>query len=152
LHQQLLPHGFAGEAGAVDAAGGAWAPPGGVEVDDDAAEEVGGAVDGAVAPGVVAGVDPWAGDDAAGGVDVDTGGGVGSFSDVPSDRSFDRMANPNDVTIKTTAQPQVNLLRNVAAPRPPKIVWLDPPNVAPISAPLPDWSKIAPTMRKAVNR
>jgi hypothetical protein len=32
------------------------------------------------------------------------------------------------------------LFRKVAAPLLPKSVWLDPPNAAPISAPLPLWS------------
>jgi hypothetical protein len=120
--------------------------PGGAEADDEAApaaEDVS-----AVPPVAGAGVV----EDAAGSDGLETGGGVGSLSEVPTDRSFDRMASPNDVNMKTTAQPAVNLARKVVAPRPPKIVWLEPPNVAPISAPLPDWRRIAPTMTNAVNR
>jgi hypothetical protein len=44
----------------------------------------------------------------------------------------------NDVKKKRTAVPIVILLKNVAAPRLPKTVWLDPPKAAPMSAPLPD--------------
>ena len=39
--------------------------------------------------------------------------------------------------MKTAAAPAVTLARNVAAPRPPKNVWLAPPKAAPMSAPLP---------------
>ncbi len=45
-------------------------------------------------------------------------------------------ARRSDVTIKTTAEIVVSLERNVAAPRLPKSVWLEPPKAAPISAPL----------------
>jgi hypothetical protein len=47
------------------------------------------------------------------------------------------IVNSSEVTIKRTAATVVSLFRNVAAPRLPKRVWLDPPNAAPISAPLP---------------
>ena len=53
---------------------------------------------------------------------------------------FATMDNIRDVSINTTAEPVVSLLRNVDAPLLPKIVWLEPPNAAPISAPLPPCS------------
>jgi hypothetical protein len=43
----------------------------------------------------------------------------------------------SDVSIKTIAIPVVRRVRNVPAPLLPKMVALDPPNTAPISAPLP---------------
>lgn len=52
-----------------------------------------------------------------------------------------RTASDRDVTIKTMAATVVILLRKDAAPRLPKRVWLEPPKAAPISAPLPLWSK-----------
>ena len=63
-------------------------------------------------------------------------------------RSLARMANDRDVNINTKAVMTVNLLRKFAGPRLPNTVWLEPPNAAPISAPLPDCSKIAPIMSK----
>src|SRR5208337_298050 len=54
---------------------------------------------------------------------------------------FATMDNTRDVSINTIAEPVVSLLRNVEAPLLPKIVWLEPPNAAPISAPLPPCSK-----------
>ena len=53
-------------------------------------------------------------------------------------RSFARIARLNEVNMKTAATTTVNLLRKLAGPRLPKTVWLEPPNDAPISAPLPD--------------
>ena len=58
------------------------------------------------------------------------------------------MAKDRDVSIKTKAVMTVNLLRKFAGPRLPKTVWLEPPNAAPISAPLPDCSRIAPIMSR----
>jgi hypothetical protein len=43
----------------------------------------------------------------------------------------------SDVSMKTTAIPVVSRVRKFPAPLLPKIVELDPPNTAPISAPLP---------------
>jgi hypothetical protein len=42
-----------------------------------------------------------------------------------------------DVSIKTIATPAVIFPKNVPAPEEPKTVWLEPPNAAPILAPLP---------------
>jgi hypothetical protein len=53
-----------------------------------------------------------------------------------------------EVSMKTTATPVVIFPKKVVAPELPKIVWLDPPNAAPMLAPLPVWSKtirISPT-------
>ena len=63
-------------------------------------------------------------------------------------RSFARMARDNEVNMNTNAVITVNLLRKFAGPRLPKTVWLEPPNAAPISAPFPDCSKIAPIMSR----
>ena len=63
-------------------------------------------------------------------------------------RSLARMAKERDVNMNTKAVMTVNLLRKFAGPRLPNTVWLEPPNAAPISAPLPDCSKIAPIMSK----
>jgi hypothetical protein len=43
----------------------------------------------------------------------------------------------SEVTIKIMAATVVSLERNPIAPALPKIVWLAPPNAAPISAPFP---------------
>ena len=43
----------------------------------------------------------------------------------------------SEVIIKTIAIPVVSLVRKFPAPLLPKIVELEPPNTAPISAPLP---------------
>jgi len=45
-----------------------------------------------------------------------------------------------DVSIKMIATAAVILPRNVPAPLEPKTVWLEPPNAAPMFAPLPAWS------------
>mgnify|MGYP003441918999 FL=1 len=63
-------------------------------------------------------------------------------------RSFAMMANDNEVNMKTNAVMTVNLLRKLAGPRLPNTVWLEPPNAAPISAPFPDCSRIAPIMSR----
>jgi hypothetical protein len=50
----------------------------------------------------------------------------------------------SDVRKKTTARVPAARLRKVAAPRPPKRVWLDPaPNVPARPPPFPDWSRMA---------
>jgi hypothetical protein len=72
--------------------------------------------------------------------------------DEATDRSLERTARLRAVSMKITAATTVTLLRKVVAPRLPKRVWLDPPKAAPISAPLPDWSKITPTMTKQARR
>jgi hypothetical protein len=46
-----------------------------------------------------------------------------------------------DVSIKTIAIPAVSFPKKVPAPEEPKTVWLDPPNAAPIFAPLPAWRR-----------
>ena len=63
-------------------------------------------------------------------------------------RSLARMARDNEVNMNTKAVTTVNLLRKFAGPRLPKTVWLEPPNAAPISAPLPDCSRIAPIISR----
>ena len=50
---------------------------------------------------------------------------------------FATIDNMSDVSIKTTAAAVVSLFKKVDAPLLPKIVWLEPPKAAPISAPLP---------------
>ena len=53
------------------------------------------------------------------------------------------MPRVNEVTKNITARIVVARLKNVAAPRPPKSVWLDPAPKAPASPPpLPDWSRM----------
>ena len=60
-------------------------------------------------------------------------------------RFFVMIASESEVSMNITAAPVVILERKVAAPRLPKIVWLEPPpKPAPISAPLPVCSS---TMR-----
>ena len=49
----------------------------------------------------------------------------------------DIIAREREVIMKTTADAVVSLLSNVAVPRLPKSVWLELPNAAPISSPLP---------------
>src|SRR5690554_7071647 len=52
---------------------------------------------------------------------------------------------------KVAPSATVNLLRKVAAPRPPKICWptaAAPPKPEPMPPPLPDWSKITTTITK----
>ena len=57
-------------------------------------------------------------------------------------RWLDCKARIRDVSMNTTAAMVVALLRNVDAPELPKRVWLDPPpKAAPMSAPLPVWSR-----------
>lgn len=63
-------------------------------------------------------------------------------------RSFAKMARVKEVNINTKAVMTVNLLKKFAGPRLPNTVWLEPPKAAPISAPLPDCSKIAPIMSR----
>jgi len=46
-------------------------------------------------------------------------------------------AKSREVIIKTAAATVVSLVRKVAAPLLPKMVWLDPPKAAPILAPFP---------------
>lgn len=95
-----------------------------------------------VSDGVEAGVVTEAGVVSA---EVEAGGSM-TLEDV--NRVRVRMERPNDVKKKRTAAPIVILLKNVAAPRLPKTVWPDPPNAAPMSAPLPDWRRTTATRRK----
>ena len=62
-------------------------------------------------------------------------------------RCLAKIASVNEVIMKIAATTTVSLLRKLAGPRLPNTVWLDPPNEAPISAPLPDWRRMAPIMR-----
>jgi hypothetical protein len=61
------------------------------------------------------------------------------------------IASVSEVIMKIVAVTAVSLPRNVLAPRAPKMVWLDPPKAAPISAPFPDCRRITPTMMKATS-
>lgn len=55
---------------------------------------------------------------------------------------FDEMiASDSEVSINIIADAVVTLDISVAVPRAPKIVWVEPPNAAPISAPLPVCNK-----------
>ena len=54
-----------------------------------------------------------------------------------TDLCLDKTARLKEVSIKITAAETVSLLKNVPGPRLPKIVWLEPPKAAPISAPFP---------------
>lgn len=63
-------------------------------------------------------------------------------------RSLARMASDNEVNMNTKAVITVNLLKKFAGPRLPNTVWLEPPKAAPISAPFPDCSRIAPIMSR----
>src|SRR5574337_961132 len=58
-----------------------------------------------------------------------------------------------DETIKRIAATKVSLLKKVAAPRPPKTVWLEPPpKAAPMSAPLPLWRSTTTIRITAMSR
>jgi hypothetical protein len=52
-----------------------------------------------------------------------------------------RKARPKEENMKMMAAAAVILCKKEVAPALPKTVWLDPPKAAPISAPLPLWSK-----------
>jgi hypothetical protein len=52
-----------------------------------------------------------------------------------------RKARPKEVNMKMMAMAAVILCRKVVAPRLPKTAWLEPPKAAPISEPLPLWSR-----------
>ena len=57
----------------------------------------------------------------------------------------DKYARVRDVSMNMMAAAVVSLLRKVVPPLAPKTDWLPPaPKDAPISAPLPDWSKTIP--------
>jgi hypothetical protein len=93
------------------------------------ASEAAGAAD---SDGVEAGGVPGSGVD---GAEVSAGGSI-TLDELSLDRV--RTDKPREVKKKRTAAPIVSLLKNVAAPRLPNTVWLDPPKAAPMSAPLPD--------------
>jgi hypothetical protein len=63
----------------------------------------------------------------------------------------ERIASDNEVSIKSPATTAVVLLKKVPAPRPPKVEEEDPPNTAPMSPPLPVWSRIT-TIRNRQRR
>lgn len=75
----------------------------------------------------------WTGIRWAGMPDFCSIGNVFLITEEPFTESIDRK---RDVSINTTAEIVVSLLKSVAAPRLPKSVWLDPPKAAPNSAPL----------------
>lgn len=52
-----------------------------------------------------------------------------------------------EVHMKTTAVAEVSLVRKFPAPELPKIVWLEPPNTALTSEPLPFWSSTTMTKK-----
>jgi hypothetical protein len=58
---------------------------------------------------------------------------------------LDVMDRSIQVIMNKTAAPVVNLVMKELPPEPPKRVCEAPPNAAPISAPLPDWSKTMTT-------
>src|SRR6185369_8485875 len=59
----------------------------------------------------------------------------------------ERCARVSEVSMKSMAAPVVILFMKVLPPLAPNTVWLPPaPNDAPISAPLPDWSRTIPIM------
>lgn len=51
---------------------------------------------------------------------------------------------------KIAARVEVKRVKKFAPPELPKTVWLEPPRVALMSAPLPDWSKTTRTKRTHV--
>lgn len=57
------------------------------------------------------------------------------------------MVRLNEVNIKTTAVTEVSLVRKFPAPELPKMVWLEPPNTALTSEPLPFWSSTTITRK-----
>ena len=61
---------------------------------------------------------------------------------LPVTRRADASARKIEVAKKIAASDQVALVSALPAPLAPKTVWLEPPKTAPISAPLPCWSKI----------
>jgi len=72
--------------------------------------------------------------------DVEAGADVVTPSIIEDDEvfSFPNMkASRRHVIIKITAAAVVILVKNEPAPPPPNTVWLEPPNAAPMSAPLP---------------
>ncbi len=60
---------------------------------------------------------------------------------LPVTRLVDEYAKMIEVAKKTIAQLQVTLVSRLPAPLAPKTVWLEPPNTAPTSAPLPCCSR-----------
>ncbi len=55
-----------------------------------------------------------------------------------------------EVSMKIAAIAAVKRVKKFAPPELPKIVWLDPPRVVLISAPLPDWIRTTRTSRTQV--
>jgi hypothetical protein len=55
-----------------------------------------------------------------------------------------------EVVKKIAAKVEVKRVKKLAPPELPKTVWLEPPRVALMSAPLPDWSKTTRTRRTHV--
>jgi len=122
---------------------------GGAVCGTDAAESVDGAAAGVPSTTDVVVVDAAAPGVATGVCDAD-GATVfgGSMTLAVLDRARVKTDRLSEVTKKRTAAPTVTLLKKVAAPRPPKTVWLDPPKAAPISAPFPDCNRTAPTITR----
>ena len=57
------------------------------------------------------------------------------------------MVKLNEVNMKTMAVAEVSLVRKLPAPELPKMVWLEPPNTALTSEPLPFWSSTTITKK-----
>ena len=56
-----------------------------------------------------------------------------------------------EVTMKIVAKAAVKRVKKLAPPELPNTVWLEPPSVALISAPLPDWTSTTRTNRVQAN-
>ena len=57
------------------------------------------------------------------------------------------MVRLKEVNMKTMAVAEVSLVRKLPAPELPKMVWLEPPNTALTSEPLPFWSSTTITKK-----
>jgi hypothetical protein len=73
-----------------------------------------------------------------------------STMDGRPERSLFNTVSPNEVRKYKAAVPTVSLLKKVAAPCPPKMVWEDPPKAAPISAPFPVCNKTTPIKTRQI--
>jgi hypothetical protein len=70
---------------------------------------------------------------------------TGAFSSTEPEEVLDAcIARVIDVTMKTTARPQVIFASRVTEPRGPKAAWLTPPKAAVISTFSPPWRSTAP--------
>jgi hypothetical protein len=80
---------------------------------------------------------PSLGGDIGGNVVGNLAGSPDAGMIVESFELLDRAERVIDVSMKIMAAPVVILANAVAGPREPNMVWLDPPNPAPIDAPFP---------------